>query len=147
MKIVLLQDVKKVGKKTEIVEVSDGYGRNMLIKKGLAMEATAKNLNDLKLKLKAEEKAEEKRIEDAKKNKELIESKEIDFIIKAGANGKTFGSITAREIADEIKKVYNIEIDKKKIELDEPIKNIGRYKIKIKLHREVDAIIKIAVNE
>ena len=93
MKIVLLQDVKKVGKKTEIVEVSDGYGRNMLIKKGLAMEATAKNLNDLKLKLKAEEKAEEKRIEDAKKNKELIESKEIDFIIKAGANGKTFGSI------------------------------------------------------
>ena len=147
MKIVLLQDVKKVGKKTEIVEVSDGYGRNMLIKKGLAMEATAKNLNDLKLKLKAEERAEEKRIEDAKKNKELIESKEIDFIIKAGANGKTFGSITAREIADEIKKVYNIEIDKKKIELDESIKNIGRYEIKIKLHREVDAIIKIAVNE
>ena len=147
MKIVLLQDVKKVGKKTEVVEVSDGYGRNMLIKKGLAIEATPKNLNDIKLKIKSEEKKEIERIEAAKKNKTVLESKEIDFIIKAGANGKTFGSITSKEISEEIKKLYNIDIDKKKIELSDSIKNIGRYEVKIKLHKEVEATIKIAVNE
>ena len=145
MKIVLLQDVKKVGKKSEIVEVSDGYARNMLIKKGLGIEATASNLNDLKLKLKNEEKKEEHKKNEALKEAEVLNKQNIIIKIKTGANGKTYGSITSKEISDAIKEECNIDIDKKKIELEEPIKNIGKYIIKVKLHKDVCANLQVSI--
>ena len=147
MKVVLLTDIKKLGKRSEIVEVSDGYARNMLIKKGVAVEATASNLNDLKLKLKNEEKVEKEKYDNALREKSIIESKEISLKIKAGSNGKTFGSITAKEISDAIKISFNVDVEKKKIDVDEAIKNIGVYNVKIKLHRDVEATLSLRVME
>lgn len=147
MKIVLLQDVKKLGKKDQIVEVSAGYARNMIIPKKFGVEATPENLNNLKLKNKNEEKKDEnyRRIANATKND--IEKKLFVLKVKAGVNGKTFGSITSSEIADEIMKICNISIDKKDILLDESIKNIGLYDIKLKLYKEIVATIKLKVDE
>ena len=147
MKIVLLENVKKLGKKDEIVEVSDGYARNMIIPKGLGLPATAENLNNLKLKNKNEEKKEEHLRDIATKNKEIIEKTKIVLEIKAGANGKTFGSITSKEIADGINSACNIEVNRKDILLDESIKNIGVYDIKVKLHKDIFAIVKVEVVE
>ena len=147
MKIVLLENVKKLGKKDEIVEVSDGYARNMIIPKGLGLPATAENLNNLKLKNKNEEKKEEHLRDIATKNKEIIEKTKIVLEIKAGANGKTFGSITSKEIADGINSACNIEVNRKDILLNESIKNIGVYDIKVKLHKDIFAIVKVEVVE
>lgn len=147
MKVVLLKDVKKLGKSGEIVEVNDGYARNMLIKQGTALEATASNLNDLKLRIKNEEKKEENLRSIANENKKLIESKTLNLYIKAGANGKTFGSITSKEISDGIKKLCNIDIDKKQVELDGSIKLVGNYDVPIKLHKDIIATLKLVVSE
>ena len=147
MKVVLLKDIKKLGKASEIVEVNDGYARNMLIKQGVALEATAANLNDLKLKLKNEEKKEEHLKNIANENKKLIESKTLNLSIKAGANGKTFGSITSKEIADGVKKLCDIDIDKKQVDLDGSIKLVGNYDVEIKLHRDIIATLKLVVSE
>lgn len=147
MKVVLLKDVKKLGKSGEIVEVNDGYARNMLIKQGTALEATASNLNDLKLRIKNEEKKEENLRSIANENKKLIESKTLNLYIKAGANGKTFGSITSKEISDGIKKLCNIDIDKKQVELDGSIKLVGNYDVPIKLHKDIIATLKLVVTE
>lgn len=147
MKVVLLKDVKKLGKAGAIVEVNDGYARNMLIKQGIALEATATNLNDLKLKIKNEEKKEENLKNIANENKKLLESKTLNLYIKAGANGKTFGSITSKEISDGIKKLCNIDVDKKQIELDGSIKLVGNYEISIKLHKDIIATLKVVVGE
>lgn len=147
MKIVLLENVKKLGKKDEIIEVSDGYARNVLIPKKLGLPATNENLNNVKLKNKNEEKKEENLRNIAEKNKTLLESKTFVLNIKAGANGKTFGSITSKEISENISKNTNIEIDKKDILLDESIKNIGSYDIKVRLHKDIIAIIKVEVKE
>ena len=147
MKVVLLKDVKKLGKSGEIVEVNDGYARNMLIKQGIALEATATNLNDLKLKIKNEEKKEENLKNIASANKQLIESKTLNLYIKAGANGKTFGSITSKEISEGIKKLCDIDIDKKQVELDGSIKLVGNYDVPIKLHKDIIATLKLVVGE
>ncbi len=147
MKIVLLENVKKLGKKDEIIEVSDGYARNVLIPKKLGLPATAENLNNVRLKNKNEEKKEENLKNLASKNKEILEPKKISLSIKAGANGKTFGSITSKEIADAIKTNTDIEIDKKDVLLDESIKNVGTYDVKIRLHKDIHAIIKVEVSE
>lgn len=147
MKVVLLKDVKKLGKSGEIVEVNDGYARNMLIKQGIALEATAANLNDLKLKIKNEEKKEENLKNIASANKQLIESKTLNLYIKAGANGKTFGSITSKEISEGIKKLCDIDIDKKQVELDGSIKLVGTYDVPIKLHKDIIATLKLVVGE
>lgn len=147
MKVVLLKDVKKLGKSGEIVEVNDGYARNMLIKQGIALEATAANLNDLKLKIKNEEKKEENLKNIASANKQLIESKTLNLYIKAGANGKTFGSITSKEISEGIKKLCDIDIDKKQVELDGSIKLVGNYDVPIKLHKDIIAMLKLVVGE
>ena len=147
MKIVLLENVKKLGKKDEIIEVSDGYARNVLIPKKLGLSATAENLNNVRLKNKNEEKKEENLRGIAEKNKELIEKEKFVVTIKAGANGKTFGSITSKEIADAIKSTTNIEVDRKDILLDESIKNVGNYEIKVKLHKDIVAAIKVEVKE
>ena len=147
MKIVLLENVKKLGKKDEIIEVSDGYARNVLIPKKLGLPATAENLNNVRLKNKNEEKKEENLRNIAEKNKEVLEKAKFEVSIKAGANGKTFGSITNKEIADAIKNVADIEVDRKDILLDESIKNVGSYEIKVKLHKDITANIKVEVKE
>ena len=147
MKIVLLENVKKLGKKDEIIEVSDGYARNVLIPKKLGLPATAENLNNVRLKKKNEEKKEENLRGIAEKNKDVIEKEKFIVSIKAGANGKTFGSITSKEISDAIKNTTNVEVDRKDILLDESIKNVGNYDIKVKLHKDIYATIKVEVKE
>lgn len=147
MKIVLLENVKKLGKKDEIIEVSDGYARNVIIPKKLGLPATAENLNNVRLKNKNEEKKEENLRNIAEKDKETIEKAKFVVSIKAGVNGKTFGSITSKEIAEAIKNESNIEIDKKDILLDESIKNVGTYDVKVKLHKDIQATIKVEVKE
>ena len=147
MKIVLLENIKKLGKKDEIVEVSDGYARNVLIPKGQALPATNENLNNVKLKNKNEEKKEENIRRLASADKENLEKDIIKLGIKAGANGKTFGSITSKEIAEAIKGKTKIEVDKKDVLLDESIKNIGKYDVKIRLHKDIIAVVKLEVVE
>ena len=147
MKIVLLENVKKLGKKDEVIEVSDGYARNVLIPKKLGLPATSENLNNLKLKNKNEEKKEENLKNLAEKNKTNLESKKFVLTIKAGANGQTFGSITSKEIAENIKQSAGLEVDKKDILLDESIKNIGTYDVKVRLHKDIIAVIKVEVQE
>lgn len=147
MKIVLLENVKKLGKKDEIIEVSDGYARNVLIPKKLGLPATAENLNNVRLKNKNEEKKEENLRNIAEKDKATIEKTKFVVSIKAGANGKTFGSITSKEISEAIKNESNIEVDKKDILLDESIKNVGTYDVKVKLHKYIQATVKVEVKE
>ena len=147
MKIVLLENVKKLGKKDEIIEVSDGYARNVLIPKKLGLPATSENLNNLKLKNKNEEKKEENLRNQAENNKKILESKKFVVQIKAGANGKTFGSITSKEIAENIVENSDIDVDQKDILLDESIKNIGVYDIKVRLHKDIIATVKVEVKE
>ena len=147
MKIILLENVKKLGKKDEIIEVADGYARNVLIPKKLGIEATSANLNSVKLKNKNEEKKDENMRNVALGDKEKIEKATITLKIKAGANGKTFGSINSKEVSDGIKEVIGLDIDKKDIDLGEPIKNIGRYKVKVHLYKEVVANANIDVVE
>lgn len=147
MKIVLLENIKKLGKKDEIVEVSDGYARNVLIAKGQALAATPENLNNLKLKNKNEEKKEENIRNIASIDKETLEKDIVKLGIKAGANGKTFGSITSKEIAEAIKGKTKLEVDKKDVLLDESIKNIGKYDVKIRLHKDIIATVKLEVCE
>ena len=147
MKVVLLENIKKLGKKDVIVEVSDGYARNVLIAKGQALAATADNLNNLKLKNKNEEKKDENLRKIANENKNTLEKDKVVVGIKAGANGKTFGSITSKEIADAINNDFNINIDKKDVLLDESIKNVGTYDIRVKLYKDIVAILKLEVKE
>lgn len=145
MKVVLLQDVKKLGKRSEVVEVSDGYARNMLIKKGIAIEANNQNLNDLKLKLKNEEKKEENKRNEAKVLADKLLNKEITLQIKTGESGKTYGSITVKEISEAIKELFNIDIDKKNIIMDDNIKNVGEYNIVIKVYKDIETNINLKV--
>ena len=147
MKIVLLENIKKLGKKDEIVEVSDGYARNVLIPKGQALAATSDNLNNVKLKNKNEEKKEENIRRLATMDKEALEKSIIKLGIKAGANGKTFGSVTSKERSEYLKNKTKIEIDKKNILLNESIKNIGKYDVKIRLHKDIIATVKLEVEE
>lgn len=147
MKVVLLENIKKLGKKDEIVEVSDGYARNVLIAKGQALAATADNLNNLKLKNKNEEKKDENLRKIANENKNTLEKDKVVVGIKAGANGKTFGSITSKEIVDAINNEFRIEIDKKDVLLDESIKNVGTYDVRVKLYKDIVAVVKLEVKE
>ena len=147
MKIVLLENVKKLGKKDEVIEVSDGYARNVIIPKKLGLPATPENLNNVRLKNKNEEKKEENIRKISEEQKIELEKNKFTVSIKAGANGKTFGSITSKEITEAIKTVTGIDIDKKDVLLDESIKNVGNYDVKIKLHKDIIANVKIEVKE
>lgn len=147
MKIVLLENIRKLGKKDDIVEVSDGYARNVLIAKGQALAATADNLNNLKLKNKNEEKKDENLRKIANESKKLLEKDKVIVGIKAGANGKTFGSITSKEIVDAISNDFKIEVDKKDVLLEESIKNVGSYDVRVKLYKDIIAVIKLEVKE
>ena len=147
MKIILLQDEKKLGKKGEIIEASEGYARNYILPKKIGVEATSKNLNDLKLHKANEEKIAQENLDGAKALAAELETKQVVVKIKAGEGGKTFGSVSSKEIATACKEQHNIEIDKKKIQLPEQIKSIGAYEVPVKLHSQVTANLKVKVEE
>ena len=147
MKIVLLQDVKALGKKGTVVEVSEGYARNFLLPKKLGAPATADNLNTLKLQKATEERVAAAELAEAKDIAAKIEAGSVTVAIKGGENGKTYGSVSTKEIADAAKKQLGLDIDKKKIVLAEPLKTFGTHEAVIKLHREVQAKLKVKVVE
>ena len=145
MKVILLQDVKALGKKGDVVEVSEGYARNMLLKKGMGKEATSGNMNDLKLqKANAEKIARETQAAAEALGSEL-KGREIRVSVKAGDGGRVFGSVSSKEIAEEIQKQLGHEVDKKKILLDAPIKTLGVSEVSIKLHPKVTTQIRVNV--
>lgn len=147
MKVILLADVKGVGKKGQEINASDGYARNFLIPKKLGIEANASNLNDIKLKKQADDQKRAEELEAAKKTKELLESKEVKVSVKTGENGKLFGSVTNKEIAQAIEEASNVKIDKKKVVLDEQIKMVGSRTVPVKLHPQVTAEVKVTIAE
>ncbi len=147
MQIILLQDVKALGKKGELVNVSDGYARNFILPKKVGLEANAKNLNDLKLQKAAEEKKQKEILEEAKVLAKDLESKTLELKIKTGEGGRTFGSISSKEIAQELKTQYSLDIDKKKLQINDPIKTIGTHTVPVKLHPQVTAELKVKVSE
>lgn len=145
MKVILLEDVKSLGKKGEIVNVNDGYARNFILPKKLGLEATSKNLNDLKLQKQNDEKVAQEKLDAAKELAEKIKEKSITVKIQAGVEGKVFGSISSKEIATEAKKQLNMDIDKKKIVIPDAIKSLGTYNVNIKLHKDVTATLAVKV--
>ena len=147
MKVILTEDVKSLGKKGEIVEVSDGYARNFILKKKKGLEANSKNLNDLKLKKANEDKIAQEQYEAARELGKTIEAGEIKMSIKTGEGGKAFGSIASKEIAAEVKEQMGLDVDKKKIQLKETIKTVGTHEVPIKLHPKVTATLKVIVTE
>lgn len=147
MKIVLLKDVKALGKKGTLVEASEGYARNYLIPQKLGVPATAENLNTLKLKQANADRIAAAELAEAKKLASKLEAKQVTLAIKGGENGKTYGSVSTREIAEAVKQQLNLEIDKKKIVLAEPLKSFGTFEVLVKLHREVQAKLRVEVVE
>lgn len=146
MQVILLEDVKALGKKGEVVKVSDGYARNFILPKKLGLEATPKNLNDLKLQKAAEAKLAQEILEQAQVLAKEIESKSILLKIKSGEGGRTFGSVSTKEIAVALKEQLGHDIDKKKLVLNDPIKNMGTYTVPVKLHPKVTAELKVKVD-
>lgn len=146
MKVILKKDVKDVGKKGEVANVSDGYARNFLIPKGLAEEATKATLNELKHKSKVAKKKKAEAKKEAEKLASKLEKESFQVSVKAGENGRLFGSVTTKDIASAVKKA-GYKIDKRKIDLDEYIKSLGVHKVKVKLHENVDATLTIKVVE
>ena len=147
MKVILLEDVKSLGKKGQIVDVSDGYARNFILAKKLGLEATSKNLNDLKLKKAHEDKLAAQRLQEAKDFAAKLEGLQVTLKIKAGEGGKLFGSISSKEIAEAAKEQLGLEIDKKKLVLPNPIKAIGTTDVPVKLHSQVTGELKVIVQE
>ena len=147
MEVILLADVKALGKKGELVNVSDGYAKNSLFKKKLGIEATAKNKNDLKLQKKHEEKVAQEKLDDAKAFAEELKEKSITVSIKTGSGGRSFGSVSTKELAAAAKEQLGYELDKKKMVLPEPIKSPGIFDLPIKLHPKVLGSLKVIVQE
>ena len=145
MEIILTQDVKALGKKGEIVKVSDGYARNFILPKKLGLEATKQNLYDLNVQKAAEEKRLKEILEEAKAFGKKLEELTITLSIKMGEGGRTFGSVSTKEIAEAAKKQYNLDLDKKKLQLNDPIKHAGCYTVPVKLHPQVTAELKVKV--
>ena len=134
MEVILLEDVKSLGKKGQIVKINDGYARNFVLPKKLGLEATPKNLNDLKLKKANEDKIAKEKLEAAKEFAKVLEESTVVVKIKSGEGGRTFGSVSSKEIAQEAKKQLDFDIDKKKIVLDEPIRTLGTHVILSLIH-------------
>lgn len=147
MKVILLEDVKALGKKGDIVNVSDGYARNAILPKKLGVEATSKNLNDLKLQNQHADKVAAENLEHAKELAEVVAEKKVVVKIKAGEGGKIFGSVSTKEIAQAAKEQTGLELDKKKMVLSDPIKALGTYEIPVKLHPKVTAKLSVQVVE
>ncbi|MEG1846967.1 MAG: 50S ribosomal protein L9 [Lachnospiraceae bacterium] len=147
MKVILLENVKSLGKKGETVDINDGYARNYVLPKKLGLEANSKNLNDLKLQKAKEEKMAKELLEEAQEFAATIESKEVMVRIKSGEGGKTFGSISSKEIVKAALEQHGLELDKKKLQLPEAIKSLGTYEVSVKLHPQVTASLKVKVEE
>ena len=147
MKVILLQDVKSLGKKGEIVNVSDGYARNFVLPKKLGVEANSSNMNDLKLQKANADKVAQEQLEAAKELAALLEKKEVVLQMKSGEGGRAFGSISSKEIAAAAKTQCGLELDKKKIQLPEAIKALGVYEVNVKLHTKVTGKLKFKVVE
>lgn len=146
MEVILVEDVKSLGKKGDIVNVSDGYARNFILPKKLGVEATKQNLHELKLKKNAEEKRLQEILAEARELAKKLEASTVKLEIKAGEGGRTFGSISTKEIALALKEQSDLEIDRKKIQLSEPIKNAGSYTVAVKLHPKVTVDLKVMVD-
>ena len=147
MKVILLEDVKALGKKGDVVNVSDGYAKNMLLPKKLGVEANAKNMNDLKLQKSNQAKVAQEQLDAAKAFAEVLAAKEVVVSIKVGEGGKTFGSVSSKEIAEAAKAQHNLDIDKKKIQLTNPLRGLGTTEVAVKLHPKVTAQLKVTVKE
>ena len=149
MKVILLKDVKKQGKKGDIIEVSDGYGRNYLIKNNLGKAADGAAINQLKSKQQAEERVAQEELAEFKSIKEAIEKDEtvVSIPAKTGEDGRLFGTIPSKQIAEELEKQYEIKVDRRKIQLGENLSALGKYSVTIKLHPDVTADIKVQVVE
>lgn len=147
MKIILMQDVKKLGKKGEIIEVNDGYARNYILPQKLGVEANSKNLNDLKLQKQKEDKDAKRLLDEANELAAKIAEQVVAVKMKAGEGGKVFGSVSSKEIAEAMKKQCSLEIDKKKIQLQEPIRSFGFHEVGIKLHPQVTGTLRVKVEE
>lgn len=147
MKVILLADVKSLGKKDQIVEVSDGYARNFVLPKKLGLEATPKNLNELKLKKAHEDKVAAEILAEAQALAEQMKEESVTLSIKVGEGGRTFGSVSSKEIAEAMKSQLGHDVDKKKIALKEPIKSLGTHIVDIKLHTKVTAKFSVKVVE
>ena len=147
MNIVLLEDVKALGKKGEVVKVNDGYARNFILPKKLGVEATPKNLNDLKLQKANDAKVAAEQLAAAKELGKQLEEASVTLSIKAGEGGRAFGSVSSKEIGKAIGDQLGLEIDKKKIVLNDPIKSIGSFEVPIKPHKDVTARLAVKVVE
>ncbi|MDQ2085117.1 50S ribosomal protein L9 [Herbivorax sp. ANBcel31] len=145
MKVILKEDVKGLGKKEDMVNPNDGYARNFLIPRGLAVEATSKNMNDMKIKKQAEKNKKNRDFADAKELCKKLESITVNFKVKAGDNGKLFGSITSKDVSEQLKKKHKIKIDKKKINFSEVIKAVGTYQGEVKVYPGVSGKISVKV--
>lgn len=147
MKVILSEDVKSLGKKGEIVNVSDGYARNFILKTGKGVEATPANLNTLKLQKANDEKIAKENFEAAKELGGKLASSPVTIKIKVGEGGKLFGAVSSKEIAAALNEQYGLDVDKKKIVLDDPIKELGTHEVKVKLHKDVTAQLQVKVTE
>lgn len=145
MKVILKQDVNKIGLKGELLDVSDGYGHNFLIARGLAEEATAGKIREHQEKQKSQKLKDDKKLKLAEDTKKKICGKVIKMKVKAGEGGKLFGSVTSSQMADAVLSQFGVSVDKKDIKLDESIKQAGNYNFKIKLHPGVDAELTLKV--
>lgn len=147
MKVILLTDVPKLGKQGDVVQVSDGYARNFLLPKNLAIEASEARLRELKQKNEQLEKRKEKEEQKALWIKEKIEGQTVVVQAKCGEGGKLFGAVTSKEIADALKAQYKVDIDKKRVEIKEPIRHLGEYPVRIRLHTKALAEVTVRVEE
>ncbi|MBL4953363.1 50S ribosomal protein L9 [Neobacillus sp. OS1-32] len=147
MKVIFLKDVKGKGKKGEIKNVADGYAHNFLLKQGLAIEATKANISSLEAQNKKQEKLAAEELAEAKKLKEKLDQITVELSAKAGEGGRLFGSITSKQIAEELQKKHGIKIDKRKMEMSDAIRSLGVTKVPVKLHHEVTATLKVHVKE
>ncbi len=147
MQVILLEDVKTLGKKGEVVKVSDGYAKNFVLPKKLGVEATQKNLNELKNQQKRDAIVAKQQLEEAQAYGERISKETIQLTMKAGEGGRVFGSVSSKEIVTAAKQQFGFDIDKKKLQMPEPIKSFGTYEIPVKLHPQVTSTIKVCVKE
>lgn len=147
MKVILLEDVKSLGKKGDIVEVNPGYARNCILKKKLGVEATNKNINDLKLQKAHQDKVAMEQLKEAEEFAKELNEKTVEVKMKVGEGGKLFGTVSSKEIAAAAKEQLGYDLDKKKFSIDEPIKSLGTHIIKIKLHQKVTAQLSVKVTE
>jgi len=145
MKVILTKDVPKLGHREDVVTVSDGYGRNYLIPQGLAVEATPENLNRIKQKEAAKQREREQELKKLQAKADKIDGYTLILTVNAGEEGRLFGSVTTQDIARGLKEMLGVDVDRKKIELDEPLKQLGTYDVDIKIHPDITATIKVDV--